>query len=276
MRRWAFLLRPGWIALLLVVVAFVYLAFTVLAPWQLGKNARTSKENHQIEASLSADPVPVTTFLPQPNSTAPDAQWRRVTATGRYLPAGQVLARLRVVDGGPAYDVLTPFAVHGGPTARVDRGYVRPEQGNQVSAVAAPPEGTVTITARLRDSETAPSEGKKPFTENGFLQVYAIDTAQVAGLVHTPLAGSYLQLVDDQPGGLGALALPQLDAGPFLSYGIQWIAFGILAPIGLGYFVLAEIRARRREATAVHPSAAAPDAPRTVEEKLADRYGRRR
>ena len=65
MRRWTFLLRPGWIALFLGVLAFVYLAFTVLAPWQLGKNASTSKENRQIKESLSAAPVPVTTFLPQ-------------------------------------------------------------------------------------------------------------------------------------------------------------------------------------------------------------------
>ena len=75
-------------------------------------------------------------------------------------------------------------------------------------------------------------------------------------------------MVDNQPGGLGVLALPQLDAGPFLSYGIQWIAFGILAPIGLGYFVLSEIRTRRREAEA-------PEAPLTTADKLADRYGRR-
>ena len=60
MRRLPFLLRPGWIALALVVVAFAYLCLTVLAPWQLGKNTRTSRENHQIEASVSADPVPVT------------------------------------------------------------------------------------------------------------------------------------------------------------------------------------------------------------------------
>ena len=86
MRRLPFLLRPGWIALALVVVAFTYLCLTVLAPWQLGKNTRTSRENNQIEASLSADPVPVTSFLPQQDSSAPDAQWRRVTATGRYLP----------------------------------------------------------------------------------------------------------------------------------------------------------------------------------------------
>lgn len=279
---------PGWIALALVVAGFTYLAFSVLAPWQLGKNTATARENHQIEASLSAEPVAVTTFLPEQNSSAPDAQWRRVVATGRYLPDAQVLARLRLIEGAPAYEVLTPFAVQDGPTVLVDRGFLRPEQGTAVPAVPAPPGGTVTITARLRDSETAPTDDKQPFHEGGSLQVYAIDTAQIAGLTHTPLTWSYLQLTDDQPGGLGVLALPHLDAGPFLSYGIQWIAFGILAPIGLGYFVFAELRARRREAAhaarreAAHAASReaaeetpAPE-PLTIEEKLADRYGRRR
>ena len=92
----------------------------------------------------------------------------------------------------------------------------------------------------------------------------------------TPLAGSYLQLVENQPGGLGVIELPQLDAGPFLSYGIQWIAFGILAPIGLGYFVYAEIRTRRQESAAARAAEQTPAAALTVEDKLADRYGRRR
>lgn len=46
---------------------------------------------------------------------------------------------------------------------------------------------------------------------------------------------------------LQALPLPHLDGGTNLSYGIQWIAFGILAPAGLGWFVYAEMRERRRE-----------------------------
>ncbi|TXI40997.1 MAG: SURF1 family protein [Mycobacterium sp.] len=275
MRRWSFVFKPGWVALALVVVAFAYLCFTVLAPWQLGKNTKTSRENHQIQASLSADPVPVTALLPHQDSSAPGAQWRRVTATGHYLPVPPVLARLRVIGGAPAYEVLAPFAVDGGPVVLVDRGYVKPEQGTAVPPVAAPPTGTVDITARLRDSETAPAD-KPPFTEGGLTQVYAIDIGQVAKVTRTPLAGSYLQLVEDQPGGLGVIELPHLDSGPFLSYGIQWIAFGILAPIGLGYFVYSEIRARRREAAAARAAEQAPAAPLTVEDKLADRYGRRR
>ena len=108
----------------------------------------------------------MTSVLPQQDSSAPDAQWQRVTATGHYLPDAQVLARLRVVEGDPAFEVLVPFAVDGGPTVLVDRGYVKPEQGSRVPAIAPPPTGTVTITARLRDSEPAP-EGKEPFRQDG-------------------------------------------------------------------------------------------------------------
>ena len=272
MRRLAFLLRPAWLAMFVVVIAFAYLCFTVLAPWQLGKNTKTSRENDQISQSLTADPVPVTTVLPHQDSSASDAQWRRVTATGHFLPESQVLARLRVVDGDPAFEVLTPFAVDGGPIVLVDRGYVRPVQGSGVPTIAPAPPGSVTITARLRDSEPV-VQGKDPFRQDGVQQVYSISTAQVSAVVGMPLAGSYLQLVEDQPGGLGVIALPHLDAGPFLSYGIQWIAFGIVAPIMVGYFVYAEIRQRRREKAAASDAAGGP---LTTEEKLADRYGRRR
>ena len=109
--RWTFLLRPGWLALLVVVIAFAYLCFTVLAPWQLGKNTKTSRENSQITRSLKAEPVPLTSVLPQQDSSAPDEQWQRVTATGHYLPDRQVLARLRVIEGDPAFEVLVPFAI---------------------------------------------------------------------------------------------------------------------------------------------------------------------
>ena len=281
MRRLGFLFRPQWLALFVVVIAFAYLCFTVLAPWQLGKNTRTSRENNQIASSLNTEPVPLTSVLPHQDSSAPDAQWRRLTATGHYRPEAQVLVRLRTDDGDPSYEVLTPFAVDGGPTVLVNRGYIKAGEG--VPPFAAPPPGTVTITGRLRDAEPVMS-GKEPFKQDGITQVYSISTTQIAQLTGVPLTSGYLQLVDGQPGGLGVIALPHLDAGPFLSYGIQWIAFGIVAPIGLGYFVVAEMRQRRLEKaqsgssteTSGGPDPDEPAAPRTAEEKMADRYGRRR
>ncbi|GAT09033.1 transmembrane protein [Mycolicibacterium novocastrense] len=258
-----------------MVAAFAYLCFTVLAPWQLGKNTQTSRENAQIAHSLTAEPVPVTSLLPNQDSAAPDDQWRRVTATGRYLPEAQVLARLRMVEGEPAFQVLVPFAVDGGPTVLVDRGYVRPVQASGVPEIPPVPDGTVTIAARLRDSEGLVRD-KEPFRQDDIQHVYSINTSQISAITGVPLAGSYLQLEGDQPGGLGAIPLPHLDAGPFLSYGIQWIAFGIIAPIGLGYFIYAELRQRRLEKAAREAAQTRPDAPLTTEEKLADRYGRRR
>ena len=94
MRRFAFLLRPGWLALFVVVIAFAYLCFTVLAPWQLGKNTKTSRENAQISRSLTADPVPVTTR----SAAAGFVGARRAVAAGdghRALPA-------RRAGAGPA------------------------------------------------------------------------------------------------------------------------------------------------------------------------------
>lgn len=272
MRRFAFLLRPQWLALYVVVIAFAYLCFTVLAPWQLGKNTATSRENAQIARSLDAQPVALTSVLPQQDSTIDDEQWQQVTATGRYLSGVQVLARLRLIEGEPAFEVLVPFVVDNGPTVLVDRGYVRPVGGSGVPEIAPAPGGTVTITARLRQSE-ALAQNKAPFEGDGIQQVYSINTEQISALTGVPLTSAYLQLVDNQPGGLGAIPLPHLDAGPFLSYGIQWIAFGVLAPLGVGYFVYSEIKVRRRE-KALATDADGTREP-TSEEKLADRYGRR-
>ena len=41
---------------------------------------------------------------------------------------------------------------------------------------------------------------------------------------------------------LGALPLPQTDSGPFLSYALQWIAFGAMALLGWLYFTVRELK----------------------------------
>ena len=92
-----------------------------------------------------------------------------------------------------------------------------------------------------------PPPSHEPLTDQGRLQVSGINSQQIADLTHLELGKDYVQLSDGQPGTLSAIPLPQLDSGPHLSYGIQWIAFGIMAPLGLGYFVWAEMRERRRE-----------------------------
>ncbi|MFV9459801.1 SURF1 family protein [Rhodococcus sp. NM-2] len=293
MRRLRFLLRPGWLVLALVVAGFAFMCFYVLAPWQLGKNTSTEHRNQLIADSVDADPVPLETLLSgaAPN---PDDEWRRVTATGSYVQNSDLLVRLRSIESQPAYEVLTPLQLTDGRTILVNRGYVRPLQGTEPPPVDPPPAGQVTLDGRVRKSEGTIA-GKDPIDENGLRQVYYIDAGQISGFIGTDLVDAYVQLEPDQPGGLGTIPLPQLDAGPYLSYGLQWLAFGIMAPLGLAYFIRAEWRERRKEKSAKtsDDSAAAhapvarkkpftrskpvESAPRTAAEaKLADRYGKGR
>ncbi|MBM9837925.1 SURF1 family protein [Rhodococcus hoagii] len=264
MRRLTFLLRPGWLALAAVVAGFAFMCFTVLAPWQLGKNTRTEQRNGLLEQSLNAESVSIDTLLDGGGPTEND-EWRRVLVTGTYVPDSDLLVRLRSVEDKPAFEVLTPLRMSDGDTLLVNRGYVRPEQGTQAPPIPAPPTGEVTVEGRIRMSEgTVP--GKEPINEAGTRQVYYIDSGQIGQFIGTDLVTGYLQLDDAQPGGLGTIPLPQIDAGPYLSYGLQWLAFGIMAPLGLAYFVRAELRERRKAKQRTAPTAApdtlpAPDAP---------------
>ncbi|WP_336880217.1 SURF1 family protein [Rhodococcus globerulus] len=297
MRRLKFLLRPGWLVLAAVVGIFAYMCFTVLAPWQLGKNTSTEYRNDLISNSINAETVPIGNVIAD-GTIAPADEWRNITATGSYVPDADILVRLQSVEGAPAYEVLTPFALDDGRTILVNRGFVRPITGAEAPPIAAPPTNPVTLNGRVRLSEgTAP--GRVPMFEDGAKQVYSIDAGPIGEFIGTDLVNAYIQLEPDQPGGLGTIALPQLDAGPYLSYGFQWLAFGIMAPLGLAYFIRAEWRERRKEKeesadTAGDDSTPAPtptpartigrrkkpepeSVPRTAKEvKLADRYGNSR
>ncbi|WP_040789913.1 SURF1 family cytochrome oxidase biogenesis protein [Nocardia paucivorans] len=281
MRRLAFLLRPGWLILAVVVVAFAYLCFTVLAPWQLGKNASTSERNRLIAESVRADPIPVGQVLD--GDTGAATEWRRVVAEGSYVPDSTVLVRLRHLDGAPGYGVLTAFRLTDGRILLVDRGLVAAVEGSRPPSVAEPPAGIHRVEARIRKSEGADPE-RPPSVQDGYRQVYSVDVAQetdVLGLPLTPVPTGdregYLQLGENQPGAFTPVPLPQLDAGPYLSYGLQWLAFGIMAPLGLAYFIWAEIRERRKQRpdTDPAPTPAAPESTAPAD-RIADRYGRTR
>ena len=126
--------------------------------------------------------------------------------------------------------------------------------------IPAPPAGEQTIEGRIRAAESV-SADRGSRADNGVLTVPSINPGLVGTATGTPMDDFYLQLSPDQPGSLGEIPLPQLDTGPYLSYGLQWLAFGIMAPLGVLYFLIAEIRSRRRAAAAK----AAPAASETVE-----------
>lgn len=244
---WRTLLTPGWVITAILVATFSYFAFTFLAPWQLGKNEALEERNEHIVEAFEHDPVPIDTVLSTDGTIDPDREWTRVLATGHYLDTAEhpeVLLRLRPVDRTPAFQVLTPFALENGQTIVVNRGWVPAQESTKVPTIDAPPTTEVTITAMMRLDEGA--HPREPMQDQGYQMVHSIHPPQVAELTGTYLASPYLQLAGGEPGVLNPIPLPQLETGNHLSYGLQWILFGILAPAGLFYFLFAETRERRR------------------------------
>lgn len=267
---WKAFLTPGWVLTAVLVLTFTYFAFTFLGPWQLNKGEQKSAFNHRLEEAIQHDPVPAADVLPKDGSSAGlEKEWTHVRLQGKFIPSAEVLLRNRPVDSSPAFQVLTPFKTDAGQTILVNRGWAPPVQGADVPELPDPPAGKVDVTGYVRMSEaealTAPTQSQ------GYTQVTGIHTATIGDTVKpkleeahalsaaqkTPLTTEYIQLdevsvaamneQDSSNAELHEIPLPQLDNGPHLSYGIQWITFGIAAPAALIWFGYSEIRERRRE-----------------------------
>jgi cytochrome oxidase assembly protein ShyY1 len=227
------LLRPGWLALTLVVITFAIACFTLLSPWQFRRNAERETTNNQITAAAKAAPEPLRPGMPE---------WRLANVTGEFVANDEIIARLRTVQGEPAYEVMVPFRLTDGSYVLIDRGFLRPEQ-SRVPAYSPPPSGQVTLLGRLRADETDP-ENRNAFSDastQGQRHAWAVDSRIVARATGLQIQPGYLQLDSKSPGVLGPLPLPELDSGPFLSYALQWIAFGAMAVLGWIYFTWREL-----------------------------------
>ncbi len=225
------LLRPGWLGLTALVIIFATACFTLLAPWQFHRHEARKTQNDEITASRTVEPQPW-----QPGVT----EWRLVTATGEFLQQNEVIARLRTVQGEPAFEVMVPFRLTDGRIVLVDRGFLRPQQ-SKVPAYAPPPAGQTQILARQRNDERNPDNRDAFVDESGKRQVWAVDSRTVARATGLRIEPGYLQLEIKTPGVLGPLPLPELDAGPYFSYALQWIAFGAMAVLGWLYFTWREL-----------------------------------
>ena len=235
-------LSPGWVIGLLAVILFAWACFALLAPWQLGKSDDLEARNSRLAESVEAQPAPLAEVVEQTDAYV-EREWRLVTLDGEWRPEAEALLRLRSVDGEPVYQVLTVFDPVEGQDILVNRGYVPVGENNTVPDYPPAPGGEVGITARLRATEAGLAE---PVDVDGRPAVRVVDPVVLGDtLGHALVPQGYLQLSGDQPGSLTPAPIPGIENGPYLSYGLQWLAFGILAPVALGYFAWAEIRARR-------------------------------
>lgn len=262
------ILTPGWLGIITLALVFAGACWFVLAPWQYGRHVEREALNNQIESALSAAPVPVTDLLTTAAEPAADTEFRLVTATGTFDTGAQAYVRLRQQNGFSAAEVVLPFTLTDGTRILVDRGFYSSDDLAAGNLPAVAPTGSVTITARVSADQPDPSD-RPDEIRDGRREVYGIDSAALLGAEPGARLG-FVQLIAASPGALDEIGVPDRDGGPFLSYALQWVVFGIVALLAAGVFAYREITEPAEPTRTTDPAAAPPPsapAPRKAPKK---------
>lgn len=258
MNGWRFAASRRWLGYLAFVVAFA-IACAFLASWQLARRAEARAEIDRVETNWDSAPLPVDDVLATLDAFDPDQKWVPVVMTGQYLRDEQLLVRGRPLGGSAGFEVLVPLQLADGSVFVVDRGWV--PAGNEQDApdsVPAAPAGEVTVVVRLKAGE--PTLPGRSAPEG---QVATINLPTIAELVDGPLYSGAYGLLDSEDPAVStrpvAAAKPTPDEGPHLSYAFQWVVFGIMAFIALGWAVRQEYRVRNQDDPAERERAAERD-----------------
>ncbi|MFF9500247.1 SURF1 family protein [Streptomyces sp. NPDC014656] len=244
-----FLLSRQWVILTLIGLVLIPVMIE-LGFWQFHRHERRVAQNALIADNLEAAPVPVEE-LSSPGHVVPRADyWRRVTATGTFDTAHEVVVRRRTSsDDRVGAHVLTPLVLKDGRIVLVNRGWV-PGAANQRDYPDVPPapKGEVTVVGRLKADETTGASGIKDLKGLPDRQVMLISSRQQAELIGREVLGGYVEQTEPaEPGGSPEqIPTPDHDSiGAHMAYAVQWWLFAAGVPVG--WFVLVRREKRDRE-----------------------------
>lgn len=245
-----FLFTRRWLGLLLVVVV-VGVSCVELGLWQFRRYADRNDSNAEVTANLSAAPAPIADVMRKgvPLDTA--AEWRVVTARGRYDAQHQFAVLYRTRDGSPGVEVVLPLRTSRGAAVLIDRGWIAtPGSVASAASLPAPPGGMVTVTGWVRRNADGGSDQTTPTAGS----VRAISSDGIRAAVPYPLYDGFVELTKEQPTTKPAPApalAPDLGSGPHFFYGLQWFFFALLAFGFWLYFAWVEYTGARSAAVPV-------------------------
>ncbi|MET8945510.1 SURF1 family protein [Streptomyces sp. NPDC004542] len=256
MHRYRFLLTRQWVILtlvaLLLIPTMIWLGF-----WQQHRYEMRSTRNQLVAEALAARPVPVERLTSPGHAVTRTEKYHRVTATGTFDTAHEVVVRRRVnADDEVGFHVLTPLVLADGKVLLVNRGWI-PADGAQTAfpKIPAPPAGRVTVTGRLMADETTAASGIKEVEGLPDRQIMLINSEQQARRLNARVLGGYIQQTAPEPRGdtPELLSDPGKEDAPLnYAYMIQWWLFA--AGVPYGWFVLVRREQRSRAEADGQPS----------------------
>lgn len=249
------LLKPKWIAGH-VLVLFVVVLFVNLGLWQLERHRWRAGLNQDIAAGLERTAAPLDTLAEG------DRAYRRVTVSGRYVPDADVLLSPRN-ERGPGHHVLTPLRLDDGSVLIVDRGWVPYRFDVPPVPGAEPPAGVVELRGVLLSATEVDAKAFRN-EEGRVLRVQAVDPEAVAPAPRDVLIQDVFLLLREQEPPPAELPVPgpvpEADAGPHLSYAMQWFLFAAVGVAGYPLLLRKTVRDARGETEAPGTDAPGTDA----------------
>jgi cytochrome oxidase assembly protein ShyY1 len=141
-------------AIATTVFALLLIALCLWAShWQYARGVARHHRNFVIASHVDQ---PTTTL----DAIAPDAsgaEWRKVSVTGRFDPAHQILLRNQYSQGAYGFDLLTLFTDTGARTFWVDRGWIAPGKSATLTPeLPATSTNVVALIGRIRLEDSLP------------------------------------------------------------------------------------------------------------------------
>lgn len=220
--------------ILLTLGAFALAALCVrLGFWQWHRMEHKKHEQAVIERHHRADPVEIQSVLRPGRAVTDDAEWTRVTATGRFDPRREVTVKFTTRDGKAGADVVTPLVLANGSALLVDRGWLATENTNaRPTNIPPPPSGRVTVEGWLRPDNQAGDNAVVPVDG----QVRAIASHGLERYVGRDLLPGFINLQKPRIAGLAPEPRPHVGHALNFFYALQWWFFAGLALIGPFWF----------------------------------------
>lgn len=235
---------------LLAVLALLGIAgFTALGIWQVERRAwkldliaRVDQRSH---AAPAAAPGPAAWLA----ISRPTDEYRRVTASGTFMPGKDVLVQA-VSDLGAGFWVLTPLRTDAGFTVLVNRGFVSPDE-RKAGAFAAST-SPVAVTGLLRISE--PKGGFLRNNDPAGARWFSRDVVEIAESLKIDTVAPYFIDADksqDAPGqphgGLTVVSFPNNHA----VYALTWFGLALMLAAGAFYVGRHEWQIRKKSPSRV-------------------------
>lgn len=206
----------------------VIAALLGLGTWQVQRRTWKLDLIARVDARVHAAPVAA------PATAGKEDAYRRVRATGVYLPGKDTFVQASTVRG-PGFWAITPLRRPDGTIVLVNRGYV------PARAALPPVPGTTTVTGLLRLSE--PGGGFLRNNDPAQERWYSRDVTAIAARRGLSPALPYFIDADatdtraNAPvGGLTVIHFPN----SHLAYAVTWYILALMGTVGLIYWMRVE------------------------------------